>query len=123
MQYQQGLVTVTSGSATVTGSGTAWLGQIQPGHIFIRATMVNGVRVDDPVAYFVASVTSNTQLTLTAPYGGASGSGQKYGIVRELTPDGIGLLAPGSIGTVPIFNAAVLRLENRINELQAQLGG
>lgn len=111
MQYRVGTVNVTAGSATVTGVGTQWLNQIQPGHIFVRARMISGQRVDDVVYYTVASVASNTSLTLTAPYQGPSGTGQPYGITRELTPAGKPLLAPQSIGSVAVFNGAVVGLE------------
>ena len=118
-QYTTGLVNVTNGSATVTGVGTSWLSEITPGNVFVRATMVGSNRVDDSVYYTVASVASDTSLTLTAPYGGATGEDQPYGITRELTPAGLPLLAPRSIGSVPIFNGAITALEAGIAESQS----
>lgn len=104
-QIKSGTVNVTNGSATVTGVGTTWLTDgAAPGGVFVRQ--------GDEVVYRIASVTSNTQLTLTAVYGGASGSGLAYSITMEQTPNlNLPLLAPGSIGTVPIFNEAVVALD------------
>jgi len=60
-------VIVTHGSPTVTGIGTNWLsvsGLVFPGDTF---------RIDsDNTAYTIASVATDTLITLTAPYSGAS---------------------------------------------------
>lgn len=59
--YTTGTISVTRGSTTVTGSGTAWLTNVSPGMFLFTNT-------DDPytLAYqgIVISVDSNTQLTL-----------------------------------------------------------
>lgn len=57
-----GLVTVTSASTAVTGNGTRFLAEVLPGDTII----VNGVSAT------VLSVTSDTALTLTANWGGAT---------------------------------------------------
>lgn len=54
-------VTVTQGSTTVTGVGTAFLANVTAGHIVRNVDRVYGV---------VESVQSNTSLTLTAPANG-----------------------------------------------------
>lgn len=66
-----GTVSVTNGSATVTGSGTSW-----------TSTMVGALfQVDgDANVYTIASVASATSLTLTANYSGATASGAGYRI-------------------------------------------
>jgi len=78
MQYTQGTVSVTNGSATVTGSNTEWLSNVSAGHSF----KVQG----ESVIYTIASVNSNTQLTLSANYAGTTKSGVGYQITRDFTP-------------------------------------
>jgi len=58
----QGTLAVTNGSATATGAGTAFLSQLAAG----------GVMAIAGVPYTVASIQSDTQLTLSAVYAGAS---------------------------------------------------
>lgn len=68
-----GTVTVTSGSTAVTGSGTNWVASgIAGGTLF-----VNGG------AYPIASVNSNTSLTLAIAYVGTTQSGRPYAIAVE----------------------------------------
>lgn len=63
-----GTISVTNGSASVTGSGTNFTGQLAVGDM---------VRVDaDGNWYKVLSIGSNTALTLTANYTGTTASGQ-----------------------------------------------
>ncbi len=70
--YKSGTVSVTSGSPTVTGSGTSWVANVKAGHGFIGP---------DRFTYEILSVDSNTQLTLAEPYASASTSGAAYKIV------------------------------------------
>lgn len=60
-----GTVTVSNGSTTVTGSGTSFTTQVSAGSKLVIAG----------VTYTVASVSSNTELTLTTAYGGSNASG------------------------------------------------
>lgn len=60
-----GTVAVSNGSVTVTGTGTAFSTQLAPG----------GVICLNSVCYTIASVGSNTTLTLSTPYTGATASG------------------------------------------------
>lgn len=53
-------IDITAGSRTVTGNGTAWLANVSQGNL----VYVDG----DSVPWVVASVESNTSLTLAAPY-------------------------------------------------------
>lgn len=69
--YQIGTVTVNNGSTAATGSGTSW------DAVGIRAgdfLFVNGLFAE------VASVQSNTALTLVRGWPGANASGQQYSI-------------------------------------------
>jgi hypothetical protein len=75
--YTTGTVTITSGSAVVTGSGTLWSTvNVSPGDLFIdTATGLTEI---------VLSVQSNTQLTLMTPApAGMAGAGRAYAIVSQ----------------------------------------
>lgn len=73
-----GTVTVTQGSTTVTGAGTAWTSALEGRQFF----------VDSKAPYYtVSDVTSGTTLTLDRAYGAADGAGQTYSIqLVYLTP-------------------------------------
>jgi hypothetical protein len=71
--YSTGTVTVTPGSKTVTGAGTAWLANVDAGMLFVRSPAQ---------PYVVASVEADGSLTLTEEYGiyGETGAaGLAYG--------------------------------------------
>jgi hypothetical protein len=70
--YRTGTITVTNGSTTVTGSGTAWIANSAVGE---------GLLAPDGRIYEIANVASNTSLTLGQSYLGATQSGQAYVIV------------------------------------------
>ena len=72
--YKTGTITVAAGSTTVTGSGTSWVDVgIKPGDI---------LTVDRSTLYEIASVNSNTSITLaTAMASGVSNGG--YFIIRN----------------------------------------
>ena len=70
--YTTGTVSVTNGSQTVTGSGTAWVANTKPGEAF---------RGPDDRLYEIESVVSDTSLTLADEYLGANQSGQEYAIL------------------------------------------
>ena len=105
-QYKTGTASVTSGSATVTGSGTAWLSNVSAGDAFTI--------VGSGVTYTVASVASDTSLTLSANYAGSTASGQSYAITRDFTTDGIPELSQGDIETATIFTRAVRKIQDLI---------
>lgn len=72
--YRAGTVAVTSGSKTVTGTGTQWQNLIfgvAPGVTFYGP---------DGKPYEIDTVNSNTSLTLVTNYSGATASGQAYAI-------------------------------------------
>lgn len=74
--YRAGTVAVTNGSKTVSGTDTLWGGSvINPGDVLLGP---------DSKIYEVSSVSSNTSLTLSTPYLGATASAQSYGIVRVI---------------------------------------
>lgn len=67
--YNTGTVTMTNGSRTVTGSGTTWTTNVDAGMLIQRG---------NERLYVVASVDSNTQITLTEAYEGVTGAGVSY---------------------------------------------
>lgn len=71
--YTTGTISVTNGSATVTGSGTAFVANVQPGF----GLQLNG----GGLVYEVVAVVSDTQLTIAPAYVATSQSGQAYRII------------------------------------------
>ena len=78
--YDTGTIAVANGARTVTGTGTQWVGAVNPG---------DAIHTPDERQYQVVSVDSNTQLTLSRDYLGASVSGADYEIqpTRALTQE------------------------------------
>jgi hypothetical protein len=68
--YITGTLAVTKGSKTVTGTGTAWLANVEAGAI-VHPLPLTGPQY----GAVVASVDSDTQITLTEPYIGQTYSG------------------------------------------------
>lgn len=67
--YKTGTVSVTNGSATVTGSGTAWVANVRVG---------DGFAGPDDRLYEITGVSSNTSITISPTYDGSTTSGQAY---------------------------------------------
>lgn len=74
--YVSGTVSVTAGSAVVTGVGTGWATALLTGGMF-GLDSANG----NPVP--IASIDSNTQLTLAKPWRGTTAATQAYWIMRD----------------------------------------
>ncbi len=73
--YKTGTATVAANGTAVTGQGTAWLQSVRAGDLF-------GTHVGDPVR--IASVNSNTSLTLAYPWKGPAQTESAYEI--QFTP-------------------------------------
>ena len=84
MPESTGTITLTNGSTAVTGSGTLFADN------FVGA---DDVLIVDGLMYIVASVTSNTSLTLTRPYTGTTASGKQYDIVHLTGEEALNELA------------------------------
>jgi hypothetical protein len=69
--YRAGTVSVTNGSASVTGSGTAFVANVSIGE---------GIVLPDGRIYEITNVSSDTSLTLATNYLGSTASGQPYAI-------------------------------------------
>jgi hypothetical protein len=105
-QYSTGTATVTNGSATVTGTNTLWLANVTAGDSFTVA--------GDGVMYDVASVDSDTQVTLSVAYAGATASGVVYAIGTGFTvPDSFPEMSQGDIETATIFTRAMRKIQSR----------
>lgn len=74
--YSTGTATVAANGTAVTGQGTTWLNAVQPGDVF-------GTHKGFPIR--IASVNSNTSLTLAFPWPGGAQSATAYEIM--LVPD------------------------------------
>ena len=105
-QYSTGLSSVTNGSATVTGSGTLWSANVSAGDSFTIA--------GDGVMYDVASVNSNTSITLSVAYAGPTASGAVYAIGTSFTvPDNFPEMSQGDIETATIFTRAMRGIQSK----------
>lgn len=68
-QYKVGTANFTNNSSTITGVGTLWSGNVGSGDFIIGP---------DKLVYTVSSVSSDTQLMITSPYGGSTIVSQPY---------------------------------------------
>ena len=85
-QYKTGTVQAFSGLTTITGTGTVWLTNVKQGDVIVIGT--------DQLFYIVASVNSDTQITLSSAYH-TNKSGQNYVIVSDFS-NFLRLLLPSS---------------------------
>lgn len=69
--YSTGTITVTNGNKAVTGSGTAFLANVDVGML---------LHIGSERVYVVAAVNSNTELTLRDKYEGTGGGGKAYAL-------------------------------------------
>jgi hypothetical protein len=69
--YRTGTVALTNGSPTVTGTGTEWIA---------NASIGEGLIAPDGRVYEITGIVSNTSLTISPNYLGATASGQGYAI-------------------------------------------
>ena len=115
-QYSTGLSSVTNGSPTVTGSNTLWLANVTAGDSFTVA--------GDGVMYDVESVDSDTQITLSVNYAGATASGVVYTIARDFTsPDNFPELTTGDIETPTIITRALRKIQSKFSGLVLDISG
>lgn len=96
--YKTGTVAINNGSTTVTGTGTAWVDNVDVGE---------GILLPDNRTYEITGVVSNTSLTIGRAYLGSNTSGQAY----EIQP------FRGRIA------ALTARVDNLLNSFQAVRDG
>jgi hypothetical protein len=91
--YPTGSVTVTNGSATVTGSGTTFI-PAMAGRWFVVSDVTN---TGQGYWYRIAAAPAAGTLTLEAPYNGASGATLSYRVAQtpEIPEEGHILLVDG----------------------------
>jgi len=111
-QYSSGTASVTNGSPTVTGSGTLWSANVSAADSFTIA--------GDGVMYDVASVDSDTSLTLSVSYAGSTASGAVYAIGTGFTvPDSFPEMSQGDIETATIFTRAMRGIQGKFSSILA----
>lgn len=98
--YTTGTVSLTNGSDTVTGTGTSWSANVEPGMLFIGGAMTileSGI----PLA-IVKEVVSNTSLKLMEAYRGPTAAGQSYTLYSHARfgVEGYGVLDTTLVGVV-----------------------
>ena len=74
-----GTVDVTSGSASVAGLGTTWLANVTVGDLF----MVRDIYTN----YQIASIPTDSSITISPVWAGTTLTGQNYQIVKDFTPE------------------------------------
>ena len=110
-QYSTGTASVTNGSPTVTGTNTLWLANVTAGDSFTIAST--------GVMYDVASVDSDTQVTLSAPYAGTTASGVVYAIGTGFTvPDSFPEMSQGDIETATIFTRGMRKIQSKFTGIE-----
>lgn len=108
-QVTTGSVSVTSGSASIVGSGTDWATSVTAGSIFTIAS--------SGVPYVIGAVADDTHATLTSVYAGSTASGQAYRITTSFTPTrGLPYPEHGDLDTATILKRAMLILDQSFVE-------
>lgn len=70
--YRSGTISLTNGSAAVTGAGTAWI---------LNASVGEALLAPDGKLYEISAIASDTSITLATAYLGATQAGQAYVLV------------------------------------------
>lgn len=107
--YSTGTATVVANGTAVTGQGTSWLNAVQQGDLF-------GTHKGIPIR--VASVNSNTSLTLAFPWPGAAQAAAAYeimltpdaGRVMETTRQLLEMLSDGDLAAIAALTSATDKL-------------
>lgn len=83
--YTAGTITLTEGSTTVVGAGTAFLANVDAGMLILESDGASGFRF-----YTVKSVTDNTHFELNEPFRGSTVAGHAYHLYRTAAAFGPG---------------------------------
>jgi len=105
-----GTTVTMAASTTVEGtSGCEWDTEVSVGDIF----KVEG----EDAEYFVASITDADTLELTESYGGATGAGKSYVIIRDFTDKFIlPLINRGDLDWPDIYSAAMRLIDSNMKQ-------
>lgn len=114
-QIKTGTISVTNGSAVVTGLGTTWLTDgLAAGDIL---TVVN-----DAVWYSVATIDTDLQITLAANYAGVTGTGKTYAITKDFTANrSYPFPVKGDIETAVLLQRALQDIDLDMDSILTQL--
>lgn len=103
-QYKTGTVSVTNGSPTITGTDTLWNSLSTPLYFKIDA--------DGSPVYEVATIDSDTQITLTGDYAGSTQSGLQYQLVQDFSSNlGIPLPSQGDADAGDWIRRAIVEID------------
>jgi hypothetical protein len=115
-----GSVTISNGSATLTGVGTDWLTSVQP---FISqankpALTISAAVGGDGAFYEVSSVGSDTSITLVSTYGGATiSTGVAYNINIDYTAKGFDEIGVGDKNAPGIITRAIRKIDTYLGNV------
>lgn len=111
--YTTGTISVTNGSATVTGSGTSW-------STTTNAEVGEYIQLPDDKWYKITEIGSDTSLTIEATYYGSTASGESYvispwGVVQGRFSSGGS--SPSSESVSTLIKPTPTFIENHINRI------
>lgn len=107
-QYRTGTVSVTNGSATVTGSGTLWES------LTLVDSMIFKIK-DEPAIYYIDEITDDTTIVLNQEYLGTTTSGLRYLIVQDYTVNyGFPVIRQGDVNWSGLLSLAIHQLDNTV---------
>lgn len=102
-------VSLTSGSAVVTGDATEFLANAAPTDLFVAL----GTAGEDLV-YEIASVTDDLTLNLTAPFAGTTGGAKSFIIHRDFSPNGLPIFNRTDVALHAVLNRWSILIQNLI---------
>lgn len=106
--YSTGTVSFTAGSAIVTGAGTAWLANVDAGMV---------IRNNNSTMFgIVKSVDSNTQVTLSSPWGGSTVGASNYALEPFSSPGLTAQAVAAVSGRFLYAEGRRVRLSNAIDQ-------
>lgn len=119
--WNQGTITLTNGSATVTGDGTDWdVAELEGGETLAVVT-------DPPIDFSmtIQAVVGAEEITLTAPWAGATLIDVPYQITRDYTgaPADAPIPQRGDMNPWAIIGEAFRRLNNAIGSVVSSIAG
>lgn len=117
VQYSAGTVDLVNGSTVITGVGTAFVANnVQQGHLFVA--LMPGTP-EASVAYQIASVGGEEQLTLDAPWSGPSIEGAAFVVHRDVREFGLPRFRRGDEALQPLLTHALVRIDAELRGLGA----
>lgn len=104
-EYDEGTVSYTHNSSTITGSGTNWTSAMEGRYFYLR-----NPDTSYRAQYIVSAVNSATSLTLDQPYMGTTASGLSYVIANDpIERNQLSFSEVDSPESVPLTNVLVIQ--------------